>query len=159
MAQYFDYGQHKTLVPAPLRLRQREIIDLAPCVEAEIIESFTRSEPPPFYGDPGEASSEFYTASSPPAAQVQRYVYLLRYTVDADDCIDAGFKEAMADCVARVVAWRLHQQEINPLLAAESGAGASEQIAGEIAHRPFPPGYPFRLKHYDTRVYFPTYIL
>lgn len=140
MANYFNAldDEHLALLPQELQNSDR-VEEVAARVEAEVLKHY-------------EVWS--YTKLVTHWVDLGDYYWMaLRgYAVDADDCTDARFKEALKHTIADVIAWRLQQDPENALLTSVStGIGTSKSFR-EDANSPFPSRWTWRMANHDVRI-------
>ena len=135
MASYFVSAEDSVLLPKAVRGAE-DLDQLALLVEADVINEFTQ-EPQPGDLEPAVELDSY------------RFVYLRDYAVDADDA-GAALKLALKRTIALVLAWRLRQDVMNPLLTSGGGKAKSEtRVANH--QEPFPMHWDRFLRPFDSR--------
>jgi len=161
---YFDHTDpaHLALLPVGMR-RSTELEDLAPEVEQDVLNHYTRRQHDMRY-------TVLQPVSAPPVGVAARptfvftprgyatdigngaLVYLAGYTADSSDALcDPNLRNALRREVADVLKWRLAQLSHDVGVASVSGQGGVTKSYREHADDPFPPHFGRWLKAYDTR--------
>lgn len=164
MSVYYDHTDPADLALLPTSMRNaKDVEDLAPLVEQDVINHYTRRQHDMRY-------TVLQPVSAPPVGMAARptfvftprgfatdigngaLVYLAGYTADSADAqCDANLRNALKREIAGVLQWRLEQRQRGLGVSSMGGQGGVTKSFRASADDPFPPWFGRWLKAYDTR--------
>ena len=147
MSAFFDATATADLALVTTTFRANaDLVTLAAVTELDVIEQFTRPEPPR-----SSFNSEFFLSQGYALGQGD-YVALRGFNPDADLVTDSGLKLALKYTIVDVLVWRLAKTDENPALQTVTTAQGQVRVKSQGFHEPFPPGdWSYRLRRWDLR--------
>lgn len=153
MAPYFNFANEADLKLLPAWARSHSELEwLATQVEADVIRYYTRPLRDEFEAFRIQDALYPMALNSRTLELLGNHeaVYLWGFKLDADDpAVDPYLKAAMKRAVAEVMAWRLRQVRVDPMVTTESGEGKSKTYRMD-ANEPFPQGWERWLDNFEA---------